>query len=364
LTAEEAEPSRAGPLTGPGSGRYRGDVVLVAFVLVLAAAASFAAGIATSRTSDTLVYVSIVFSLIAFVILAVASMRAREAGRVVLDERLPDDDWTSRSGGVMETEAAAGPLLDSLDETQLDMAPSWRRQARERWREEEVGLGDDDVDDVDDDLERALEAEEDDADAEVPVEALPPAEPLLLEATVIARRDWQTPVEPYGPDPGQETAAHDLVLDDDLDLGLGDDLDLEDDELDALDVPDYEPLAAVAGEVDPIEDYDDLTAAEIVPQLHDLELDELQWVQRREQTGAKRATVLVQVGQLIADAGGGGAPAPAAKKTARKTTAGRSPAKRATAKKKTPAKKSSAKKSGTSRAKAAPSRSASKTRRG
>jgi hypothetical protein len=340
-------------------------VVLVAFVLVLAAAASFAAGIATSRTSDTLVYVSIVFSLIAFVILAVASMRAREAGRVVLDERLPDDSRTSRTGTVLETEAAAGPLLDSLDETQLDMAPSWRRQARERWREEEVALDDDDVDDFEDDLERALEAEEDDADAEVPVEAPLPAEPLLLEATVIARRDWQTAVEPYGSDRGQETAAHDFELDHDLDLA-DDDLDPEDDDFDALDVPEYEPLAAVAGEVDPIEDYDDLTAAEILPELHDLELDELHWVERREQTGAKRATVLVQVARLIADAGGRAAPAArkAAKKTAKKTTARKTPAKKATAKKKAPAKKTSTRKSGTARSKAAPSRSASKTRRG
>ena len=42
-------------------------MVLVAFVLVLLAAASFAAGIAASRTSDTLVYLSIAFSLAAFV---------------------------------------------------------------------------------------------------------------------------------------------------------------------------------------------------------------------------------------------------------------------------------------------------------
>ena len=41
-------------------------MVLVAFVLVLLAAASFAAGIAASRTSDTLVYLSIFFSLAAF----------------------------------------------------------------------------------------------------------------------------------------------------------------------------------------------------------------------------------------------------------------------------------------------------------
>jgi hypothetical protein len=340
-------------------------VVLVAFVLVLAAAASFAAGIATSRTSDTLVYVSIVFSLIAFVILAVASMRAREAGRVVEGGTEPEDERMVRAR-TLDTDVATGPLLDSLDETQLDMAPSWRRQARERWREDEVALSDvddevDGLDDFDDDLERALEAEEAEADGEVPLEAPLPAEPLVLEATVIDRRDWQTAVEPYGPEDGEETAAHELVLDDDLDIDGDIDLD------DALDVPEYEPVPGIAGEVDPIEDYDDLTAAEILPQLHDLELDELQWVERRERTGAKRAGVLIHVGELIIDAGGQATPAPGAKKTtAKKTAAKRTPtkpaAKKAPGRKKAAAKKSSAKKAGTS--KAGPSRSASKTRRG
>jgi len=54
-------------------------VVLVAFVLVLLAAATFAAGIAASRTSDALVYLSIAFSLGAFLVLTVASLRARQA---------------------------------------------------------------------------------------------------------------------------------------------------------------------------------------------------------------------------------------------------------------------------------------------
>ena len=64
-----------------GRGSYRLPVVIVAFVLVLLAAASFAVGIAASRTSDTLVYLSIVFSLGAFLMLAIASFRARQAER-------------------------------------------------------------------------------------------------------------------------------------------------------------------------------------------------------------------------------------------------------------------------------------------
>src|SRR2546425_5105650 len=104
-------------------------VVLVAFVLVLLAAASFAAGIAASRTSDTLVYISIAFSLAAFVMLALASLRARQAEREAPEEQLA----TSRMRTIAESEAHAGPLLGGLDPTQLDMTPSWRRQGRQRW---------------------------------------------------------------------------------------------------------------------------------------------------------------------------------------------------------------------------------------
>src|SRR5205085_5470396 len=123
---------------------YGLPVVLVAFVLVLLAAASFAAGIAASRTSDTLVYISIAFSLGAFVILAVASFRARQAAR-----ETPDDRLAAAPRRIVESEAHAGPLLGSLDPTQLDMTPSWRRQARPRTRASEAA--------VDDDVEAQLE---------------------------------------------------------------------------------------------------------------------------------------------------------------------------------------------------------------
>ena len=157
-------------------------MVVVAFVLVLAAAASFAAGIATSRTSDTLVYFSIACSLAAFVILAAASVRVRRSLRGGAEpQAAAEAEWTSRVRS-LETEAATGPLLEGLDETQLDMDPSWRRQARERWREEVLpGQG---LDDDEDDPLGALEAEETEADAEVPVE------PVVLEASVIERQAW------------------------------------------------------------------------------------------------------------------------------------------------------------------------------
>ena len=71
-------------------------MVLVAFVLVLLAAATFAAGIAASRTSDALVYLSIAFSLAAFVVLAVASLRARQAAREAPEEGLPSQPTQRR----------------------------------------------------------------------------------------------------------------------------------------------------------------------------------------------------------------------------------------------------------------------------
>jgi hypothetical protein len=294
-------------------------------------------------------------SLTAFVILALASVRARQAGRLV-EEPAPDPDWTARVEAVEPAPAPApAPLLDSLDETQLDMAPSWRRQARERWRADDVALGHDDFDDV---LEPELEAEEEAADAEVPAEPVLPAEPLVLEATVIERRDWRSAPERYGfdeEDDDEEPALASSAIDD---------LFADDDGYAGLDVPEYEDAAQ--GELDPIEDYDDLTAAEIVPQLHDLELVDLQWVEQRERTGAKRTTVLARVQQLIVDAGGRATPS----RSTKRATATKTMAKKTGTKKKAPAKKSAAKKgasrqkAATSRQKAAPARSASKTRRG
>jgi hypothetical protein len=211
-------------------------VVLVAFVLVLLAAASFAAGIAASRTSDTLVYVSIAFSLGAFVILAVASFRVRQAAR----ER-PEEGPAAAPRRIAESEAHAGPLLGGLDPTQLDMT--------------------------------------------------------------------------FGPEDDEEHEA---------------------DEADVLDVEEPEEAPATT-DGSFFDEYDDLTAAEIVPFLRTLDIEGLKWVRQRERAGAKRATVMTQVDQLIVERGG-------------RTTA---PRKQAAAKKAAPRKQAAAKK-------AAPARRAAK----
>lgn len=281
-------------------------VVLVAFVLVLLAAASFAAGIAASRTSDTLVYLSIFFSLAAFVVLAIASLRARQAEREAADV----EPVSARA--LEETEAHAGALVGGLDESQLDMTPSWQRESRLRW---ETALDDDEEEEEDEDdeeLEEQLENEEDEADFEVPV------------APVAAGRidEFRWDDDDVDVDEEQPTAAYTPAFE----AEEADEFD-EFDALDVLDIPEPEP----AEELSFFDEYDDLTAAEILPTLRELDLEGLEWVRTRERSGANRTTVLTQVEKLIVDQGG---------KASRPTTRKRSPAKKKAAPARRAAKKS------------------------
>jgi hypothetical protein len=259
-------------------------VVLVAFVLVLLAAASFAAGIAASRTSDTLVYVSIVFSLGAFVILAVASFRARQAER-----EAPEEEPAVAPRRIAESEAHAGPLLGGLDQTQLDMTPSWRRQPRARTHMSEIA--------EEEELDAQLENEEDEADFEVPVEAVMPGPAgedefawALHDDDLEARQQEREAPPIYVPPLEQPTVAYAPS-------------DAEEDEADVLDVEEPEE-APTSTDGSFFDEYDDLTAAEIVPFLRALDLEGLKWVHQRERAGAKRTTVMTQVEQLIVERGG------------------------------------------------------------
>jgi hypothetical protein len=85
----------------------------------------------------------------------------------------------------------------------------------------------------------------------------------------------------------------------------------------------------------PIADYDDLKAAEVVSLLPELDDEELEEVREREERSAGRATVLNRIDQLL-----GNEPPPPPKKAPAKKTA----AKKTTAKKAAPAKKAAAKK--------------------
>jgi hypothetical protein len=281
-------------------------VVLVAFVLVLLAAATFAAGIAASRTSDTLVYLSIFFSLAAFVVLAIASLRARQAEREAGDvEPAP-----MPTGAFDETEAHAGSLVGGLDASQLDMTPSWRRSSRERW---DTILEGDEEDEDEQALEEQLENEEDEADFEVPV--------APVAAGRLDEFHWATDDDDVEVDDEPPTAAFTPALDDELD-----EFD-EFDELDVLDIPEPE----LEPETTFFDEYDDLTAAEILPSLRDLDLEGLEWVRTRERAGANRTTVLTQVERLIVDQGGRASRATARKRTTAKKTTGKkaAPARRA-----------------------------------
>jgi hypothetical protein len=110
---------------------------------------------------------------------------------------------------------------------------------------------------------------------------------------------------------------------------------------------------AEAEGVFPIADYDELKVAEIVPLLPELDADELDLVREREQRGANRGTILSRIDNLLAGEEEEAAPpppkrAPAKKTAAKKTTTKRAPAKKTAAKKTTtkraPAKKTVAKK--------------------
>ena len=95
----------------------------------------------------------------------------------------------------------------------------------------------------------------------------------------------------------------------------------------------------------PIADYDDLKAAEVVSLLPELDDDELEEVRDREERGAARATVLNRIDQLL-----GVEPAPAKKAPAKKTAAAKkAPAKKTAAAKKAPAKKTAAAKKTTAK---------------
>ncbi|MBV8560121.1 MAG: hypothetical protein JO050_05070 [Acidimicrobiia bacterium] len=301
-------------------------MVLVAFVLVLLAAATFAAGIAASRTSDALVYLSILFSLAAFVVLAIASLRARQA-------RHEESDAAS-IGPIDETELDAGSLTEGRDEDRVETAraeaaPAWRPRTGLLWDDTYLVDRDEESEESEDEaLDAQLEDEEDEADYEVPVEPLVAAGGADDRGRGDVRRRHDDALEP--------TLAHSTMLEE---FGELDEFDFEGESaLDVPEEPDAEPEpeleeaepedaeAEEAAEGSFFDDYDDLTAAEILPVLGTLDPSGLRWVRGRERSGANRVTVLNQVEKLIADTGGS-APRPAPRKRAPATKA--APARRA-----------------------------------
>ena len=122
------------------------------------------------------------------------------------------------------------------------------------------------------------------------------------------------------------------------------------------------PVAAAAGALVsdrefPIADYDDLSVAEILPLLDELDDDELEQVAEREETGKNRQTIIARIDAIFEE------PLPASVaeraepvKAAKKTPAKKAPAKKAAA----PAKKTAAKKAPAKKAAAPAKKTAAK----
>jgi hypothetical protein len=295
-------------------------VVLVSFLLVLAAAVTLVIGLLNSGLG--LIYVSIGCSVAAGIVLALAVVRSRP-------ERAA-------------APAAGSERLRALEEEEAPTVTVVPTRGRRRGAEpapvdEDVAASGDgegvfpiaDYDDLkvgeivsllpeldEDELEMVREREESGKNRSTiltRVEALSGAAPAASSG---ARDDW-----------GSWDEGSDEEAEEDEDVFVADE-----------------------EGVFPIADYDDLKAAEVVSLLPELDDDELEEVREREERTAGRATVLNRIDQLLGIEPAPAKKAPAKKKAAakkapakKKAAAKKSPAKKKAAAKKAPAKKSTAK---------------------
>jgi len=302
-------------------------VVLVSFLLVLAAAVTLVIGLLNSGLG--LIYVSIGCSVAAGIVLALAVVRSRP------DRAAAPSAGTERLRALEEEEAPSVTVVPTRGR---------RGQAAQEVEEEEVDETADgegvfpiaDYDDLkvgeivsllpeldEDELEMVREREEGGKNRSTiltRVEALAGAG-VAAGARSGGDGDWDVSERQW------------------------DSWDAEEEPAEAEAEEEAEEEIAGEDELFPIAEYDDLKAAEVVSLLPELDDDELEEVRDRESRGASRATVLNRIDQLL-----GNEPppppkkAPAKKAAAKKSTAKKSPAKKAAAKK-TTAKKSTAKKS-------------------
>ncbi|MBV8983743.1 MAG: hypothetical protein JO248_04810 [Acidimicrobiia bacterium] len=287
-------------------------MVLVSFLLVLAAAVTLVIGLLNSGLG--LIYVSIGCSVAAGIVLALAVVRSRP------ERAAAPAAGTERLRALEDEEAPAVTVVPSRGR---------RRGAEPEPQEDEtVAVGSDgegvfpiaDYDDlkVGEIVSLLPELDEDELDMVRDRE-----EAGKNRSTILTR------VEALS---GAAPAAASRGGDDWGSWDRGADEEPEDDE--DVFVTDEEGIF-------PIADYDDLKAAEVVSLLPELDDDELEQVRDREERTAGRATVLNRIDQLL-----GIEPAPAKKAPAKKKAAAKkAPAKKKAAAKKAPAKKSAAKKS-------------------
>jgi hypothetical protein len=328
-------------------------VVLLSFLLVLAAAVTLVIGLLNGGLG--LIYLSIACSLGAGIVLALAVVRSRPRAVPALGGPAPiaggwgDEEPTAVSPrGVRRQEAAPGwggqatapafdetsfpiagydglkvtdilPLLPELEQDELELVRAHEAGAKNRSRI----LGR---------IEMLTAEASWDAPAEDwEPEAAPARAERSVTRTAASRRAAATIVE-------DDLDVDDEMGFDDFDDAAGDDDDFDDDTFD----DDFDD------DVFPIADYDDLKVGEIMPLLPELDDDELDMVREREARGQARAMIISRIDRLH----GGPPAAPAKRAPAKKTTAAKRPSaakkttatKRTSAAKKTPAKKSAAKK--------------------
>jgi len=305
-------------------------VVLVSFLLVLAAAVTLVIGLLNSGLG--LIYVSIGCSVAAGVVLALAVVRSRPeraAAPAVGSERLR--------------------ALEEEESPTVTVVPTRGSKRGAAADEEEVEVASDgegvfpiaDYDDLkvgeivsllpeldEDELEMVREREEAGKNRSTiltRVEALSGA-----AAASTSSGDWGASERQW--DSWSDEAEEE-----------------EPEEEEEEEEPEEEEEEEFAGDeaIFPIADYDELKAAEVVSLLPELDDDELEEVRDREERGAARATVLNRIDQLL-----GVEPAPAKKAPAKKKAAAKkAPAKKKAAAKKAPAKKKAAAKKSTAKKK-------------
>jgi hypothetical protein len=333
-------------------------VVLLSFLLVLAAAVTLVIGLLNGGLG--LIYLSIACSLGAGIVLALAVVRSRPRAVPALGGPAPI------AGGWGDEEPTA---VSSRSVRRQEAAPTWGGQATApAFDETTFPIAGYDGLKVTDILPLLPELEQDELELVRGHEAGAKNRSRILGRIemLTAEASWDAPAEDWEPEAAPARAersatraatsrrAAATIVEGDLDVADDGDFDEYDDaagdDEDEFDDDTFDD--DFEDDVFPIADYDELKVGEIMPLLPELDDDELDMVRDREARGQARAMIISRIDRLH-----GGPPAAPAKRTtaAKKTTTAKRPsaakkttaAKRTTAAKKTTGKKTAAKKSAT-----------------
>ncbi|HEV3353063.1 MAG TPA: hypothetical protein VG076_09070 [Acidimicrobiales bacterium] len=299
-------------------------MVLVSFLLVLAAAVTLVIGLLNSGLG--LIYVSIGCSVAAGIVLALAVLRSRPeraAAPAVGSERLRAlEEEEAPTVTVVPTRGRGRKAVEAVEEEDVEVAGDG---------EGVFPIADYDDLKVGEIVSLLPELDEDELEMVRDRE-----ESGKNRTTILTRVEALAGAAAPSGGGGDDWSANERHWDSWSDEG--DEAQEEPEEPEEEEEVDVE---VVEEEIFPIADYDDLKAAEVVSLLPELDDDELEEVRDREERGAARATVLNRIDQLL-----GVEPAPVKKAPVRKKAAAKkAPAKKKAAAKKAPAKKTAAKKS-------------------